>query len=41
MAVNNRPAGDSFGRKVLAEWPILLVLAVFGFEGAPKRCQPL
>ncbi|MBW8802402.1 MAG: DUF3017 domain-containing protein [Catenulisporales bacterium] len=31
MAVNNRPAGDSFGRKVLAEWPILLVLAVFGF----------
>jgi hypothetical protein len=31
MAANNRPAGDSFGRRVLAEWPILLVLAGFAF----------
>ncbi|MBS2539347.1 DUF3017 domain-containing protein [Catenulispora sp. NF23] len=31
MAVNNRPPGTSFGRQVAAEWPILAVLAGFGF----------
>jgi Protein of unknown function (DUF3017) len=31
MAVNNRPTGASFGRSVAAEWPILAVLAAFGF----------
>ena len=31
MAVNNRPSGASFGRSVAAEWPILAVLAGFGF----------
>ena len=31
MAVSDRPAGISFGRRVLAEWPILAVLAGFGF----------
>jgi len=31
MAVSDRPAGVSFGRRVLAEWPILAVLAGFGF----------
>ena len=31
MAANNRPSGASFGRSVAAEWPILAVLAGFGF----------
>jgi hypothetical protein len=31
MAANNRPAKESFGRVVLAEWPILVVLAGFAF----------
>ena len=31
MAANNRPANESFGRVVLAEWPILVVLAGFAF----------
>ena len=31
MAENNRPAAASFGRSVVAEWPILAVLAGFGF----------
>jgi len=31
MAANNRPARESFGRTVLAEWPILVVLAGFAF----------
>ena len=31
MAANNRPAKEPFGRVVLAEWPILTVLAGFAF----------
>ena len=31
MPANSRPPGTSFGRQVVAEWPILAVLAGFGF----------
>lgn len=31
MPANSRPPGTSFGRQAVAEWPILAVLAGFGF----------